>query len=73
MDVETLLASIIELKKGNRELALFYDPDDDLECAWHGKLGNRSSFVALGEINGDYEADGSTMKECLEKLLEQLK
>lgn len=56
--LEEKIYKIIELKKGNKELALFYDGENE----WTFSLGNPSSSVMLGESSGEMEVNASTLE-----------
>jgi hypothetical protein len=57
-DLETLIEACVSRKKGNNDFALFRDADDE----WQAHLGNSTSVVRLGEIDGDYVGRGRTAR-----------
>ena len=68
--VEVLLDDIANLKQGNKEMALFYEPD----CVpnWEFHLGNTSQTVNLGEVAGEFEVWGYTLSEVIMKMRTKL-
>lgn len=69
MSIQDLLQSCIDLKSGNKELALFYDG----EGTWSAAIGNECPMVGLGESCGEHSADGDTPEEALANLEKVLK
>lgn len=69
-DLASLIAACIDKKSGDKEFALFYFAwDDGEDDSWHARIGNPCKVVMLGEVNGDFEADGATPEEAVSKLL----
>lgn len=66
--LEELIEEAVSKKKGNQEFALFYFP----AWKWRAALGNPSSFVGLGESEGELEAEGVSAKEVVQSLIDQL-
>jgi hypothetical protein len=64
MDIEKELNAIIEAKKGNQEIALFYDGAGE----WNLSVGNPTSCVMLGEVNGEIETYGDSPKDVILKM-----
>lgn len=70
MDIEKELKAIIEAKIGNKEMAVFFDPEVDY---WTLALGNPTNCVMLGETSGEIEITGETLKDTIIKMKKVLK
>ena len=60
MDISSELKSLIDKKRGNSELALFWTE----EC-WSLHLGNPTNCVALGEVEGELQTSGETIEDAI--------
>jgi hypothetical protein len=74
MGIQEQIDRCLALKDGNKEIALLYYPDfpNPDGGSWHALLGNTSSCVGLGEMEGEFEAEGKTLPECLSALEDKL-
>ena len=64
MNIEAELNAIIFAKKGNKEIALFYNGHDE----WTLSVGNTSSYVMLGEVGGEFETSGKDIEDAIFKM-----
>jgi hypothetical protein len=67
--LDQLIEECFALKQGNKEFALFGME----EFGWRAEIGNPSSWVMLGESNGEFTGVGVTPAEALESLIVNLK
>lgn len=70
MNIEKALKDIINAKEGNKELAIFYCPDQ--ESKWSMSLGNYSNCVMLGEIPGEIEVEADSFEDVICAMEEEL-
>lgn len=70
MDVKKELMAIIDAKTGNKEMAIFFMPENEHWCI---ELGNTSSFVLLGETKGELESYDSTLEGAILKMKDKLR
>lgn len=63
MNIQAELNKLIERKRGNKELAVFFLLD-----RWSIHLGNPNSYVMLGEVTGEFEVYGKTIEECIHNM-----
>lgn len=62
MNISEELKTIIDMKRGNKELAIFYMGDNN----WSISLGNPTNCVMLGEVGGEIEVDGyDTLEDAI--------
>ena len=66
MNIEKKLENIISNKKGNKELAIFCDQEN--EYAWEIHIGNPTNCVSIGEVSGEIVVKGNSLTEVIEKL-----
>lgn len=64
MDISSELKSLIDKKKGNNELALFFDWAFTGE-GWSLHLGNPTNCVSLGEVEGELQTSGKTIEDAI--------
>lgn len=69
MTLTELLNKAIALKVGNKEMLLGHQMG---QKAWLAEIGNPVNCVSLGEVNGEYVAEGDTPEEAVENLLKLL-
>lgn len=65
------LEELIKACVNKEEFALFYYPPSRLiseDACWSAEYGNKSSSLSLGEVGGDYSANGSTPEEAMANL-----
>lgn len=67
MDISKEVKKIEALKKGNKEMAFFYEAG-----RWNLSVGNPSCYVMLGEVAGEFEVDGDSIEEVINKMKEIL-
>lgn len=58
----------IELKQGNKEFMLSYDPCHN----WRAEIGNPSKWVRIGEVDGDIDGEGASPEEAMAALIVKL-
>lgn len=63
MDFEAEIAKILLRKKGNKELAIFYD-----DSGWTLAIGNPSRHANLGEVSGEYQVYGDTLEAIIQEM-----
>ena len=63
MNIEEEIKKIAEMKHGDKESAIFYDPRFVNKWAFH--LGNPSGAVSLGESLGECITEGDTLEEVI--------
>jgi len=68
VDLGDTFEIIAAKKKGNKELAIFYAPDD----GWAIHLGNPSRHVMLGEVEGDIVSWGRTLGSAIKLMKSKL-
>ena len=61
------LLEIVNLKQGNKEIALFYSNNE-----WSLEVGNHSLSVMLGEVSGEFATFGTDLNEVLREMKELL-
>ena len=66
---QELIDEILALKQGNQELMIYRHDAEK----WTAEIGNRTSAVMLGEINGEFDGEGSSIIGALESLLKKLR
>lgn len=64
MDIDSELKDLMDKKRGNKELALFSNLDDNEEI-WSLHLGNPTNCVPLGEVSGELETSGETIEDAI--------
>ena len=64
MNIEAELNAIVFAKKGNKEIALFYNGKDE----WTLSVGNTNQHVMLGEVNGEFETSGKDIEDVIFKM-----
>jgi hypothetical protein len=69
MDIEKEIIELIKSKPGNKELALFFDPESD---DWTLELGNNSDVVMLGETSGEITVNGPDIATVIAKAKDKL-
>lgn len=76
-DLADIIRQAIELKQGNKEFALFYEPSFESVTVnakpWIAEIGNPSVFVRLGESTGEYCGEGDSPEDAIRDLIENLK
>lgn len=72
--MEDLIAQIIAKKQGDKEFLLHYCPSpyDGERGYWEAEIGNTSDAVQLGEAPAEFYAQGLTIEQALNGLLEKL-
>ncbi len=69
MNIEKEIEAIAEKKEGNTEMAFFYDNEYSYdEGNWKFLLGNPSQHVMLGEVEGEIEVYGNSLKDVINKM-----
>lgn len=68
MDIEAKLKSIMNLKKGNKEISLHYGGGE-----WMLSVGNPCSQVYLGETEGEYVVEDESLEKTILRMEEILK
>jgi len=68
MNLEQEILALVAAKKGDKEIAVFYDGRN-----WSISLGNPSGYVMLGEVPGELESDGATLSEAIDNMKVLLK
>lgn len=63
-DLESLIARAIELKRGDKEFALFF-----AQGKWEALIGNTCKAVYLGESDPEFDAEGKTPRESVIALI----
>lgn len=72
-DIEKAVREVLDLKRGNQEIALFFDSSDgDGQMSWELLVGNPTNCVRLGEVSGEFETEGYTIEEVFTKMKEVL-
>jgi hypothetical protein len=74
-DLSALIARAVELKRGNREFALFWYGTDGYQYdggQWSAQIGNTSQFVSIGESEPEFDGAGATAEEAVIALIEVL-
>ena len=72
MTLRALIDACIAEKVGDKEFALFYAPAPNSKD-WRADIGNPSSHVGLGEIEGEISASGDTPEEATSNLLKAIR
>lgn len=62
--VRERLENIIDIKEGNKEMALFYYGGDN----WALMIGNTSDCVSIGEASGDFEVEGENIDDVITQM-----
>jgi hypothetical protein len=71
MTLEEKIARAVELKAGNKEFALFYDPGGH-EGDWWAAIGNTCVHVNIGEAGGEIQTSGQTAAQAVDALISNL-
>jgi len=58
------LQNIIDIKRGNKEMALFYHGEN----SWTLMVGNPSEYVLLGEVSGEFVTEGESLDDVITKM-----
>jgi len=69
MNIEKEIRKIVADKKGSKEVAVFFDPFSNEWCV---SLGNPSSSVMLGEVEGEIESTGLTLEGAITSIKDQI-
>ena len=64
---EEFLLDKISSKPGNKEIAIFFDPDDTKE-PWRIMVGNTCKHGYFGENSGEFEVHGETLFDAIMEL-----
>lgn len=68
MDIERELNKIIDAKLGNKEIALFHEPYSTKEDRWVLLVGNPTTCVMLGEVDGELSTEGTSIPDVIMKM-----
>lgn len=67
-NLELRIRQIAANKIGNRDLAIFYDPDSEKKFQWAIHLGNNYKSVGLGEVDGQIIVSSESLEDAVTKL-----
>jgi len=73
MSIEAKIQQVIDAKKGNKEIAIFFFPDyAGDEDSWRVEIGNDCKYALLGEVDGELIGRGRSLHEALDNLIVEM-